>query len=940
MSTDDIGAALAEALGDDLVSPELHKVCGLSDYVRDSIGRKGDQFRKWILAGHLDAPRSGSDYRDAVNELLAGDPTVADLGRALREFRRREMVRIIYRDFLGVSRLEETTADLSHLADACIDGALGFHYRRNLERYGEPRSRAGQPQQMCVLALGKLGAGELNLSSDVDLVFLYDEQGMTTGPRELSCQEFFIRTARGLIASLDETTADGFVFRVDMRLRPFGESSPLIHHWAAMETYFLEQGRDWERYAYIKARPVAGDLDLGKRFLDFLRPFVYRRHLDFGAVESLREMKRLINRQVELNDLHHDLKLGPGGIREIEFIVQAHQLIYGGNHRNLQVRPLVTALELLGEESFLPPGDVQVLHDAYRFLRDSEHAIQGQKDRQTQLLPADEVGRARLASVMGYGDHEQYLAGLERHRGAVRECFARLMESSAREQEMLLEGDLFWPRVWRDPDSEESVAMLERSGFADIRTVSECLNRLAASIDQHDLQEVAQDRLHRVMPVLLSVISRQADPDGTLARVLPIVGAIERRSTYVAYLLENPDALKRTVELCAMSPWVAEQLNEHPILLYELTDAKTSEFSFTDADLTAQLDDLLMALDPTDDEVQMDTLRVFKSGAILRVAVCELLGLLPIMKASDALTVIAEIVLQRSIDLAWRYLEQKHGSPSKDAERKFVTIAYGKLGGIELAYGSDLDLVFLYGGDSQAETSGPRPISNSVFFSRLAQRIIHILSSFTRFGKLYEADMRLRPSGNQGPIVTTMTAFERYQREQAWTWEHQALIRARFVAGDPGLGARFEDIRRSILRQPRTREDVLHDVVTMREKMRENTTDGMREQAVLLSGFDLKHEIGAIVDIEFMVQYAVLAWAEQHSDLTRWTDNMRLLEEICALELLDTEAVELLQKAYLAYRSAIHYQWLGGEMASFDVLNQYRQAVHSLWQRQMLDKAT
>jgi glutamate-ammonia-ligase adenylyltransferase len=478
--------------------------------------------------------------------------------------------------------------------------------------------------------------------------------------------------------------------------------------------------------------------------------------------------------------------------------------------------------------------------------------------------------------------------------------------------------------------------MLERSGFADIRTVSECLNRLAASIDQHDLQEVAQDRLHRVMPVLLSVISRQADPDGTLARVLPIVGAIERRSTYVAYLLENPDALKRTVELCAMSPWVAEQLNEHPILLYELTDAKTGEFSFTDADLTAQLDDLLMALDPTDDEVQMDTLRVFKSGAILRVAVCELLGLLPIMKASDALTVIAEIVLQRSIDLAWRYLEQKHGSPSKDAERKFVTIAYGKLGGIELAYGSDLDLVFLYEGDSQAETSGPRPISNSVLFSRLAQRIIHILSSFTRFGKLYEADMRLRPSGNQGPIVTTMTAFERYQREQAWTWEHQALIRARFVAGDPGLGARFEDIRRSILRQPRTREDVLHDVVTMRE----NTTDGMREQAVLLSGFDLKHEIGAIVDIEFMVQYAVLAWAEQHSDLTRWTDNMRLLEEICALELLDTEAVELLQKAYLAYRSAIHYQWLGGEMASFDVLNQYRQAVHSLWQRQMLDKAT
>lgn len=925
---------------------QFGRVCNLSEYVEHAVIRHADIVRNLAESGDLERSYGTGDL---VNRLRNAHGTSIELtafDAALRQTRRREMIRIIFRDFSRLSDLNETTRDLSDLADVCISVCLERHYQVNCEKYGVPKSPGGVSQKMTVIALGKLGAWELNLSSDIDLIFMYDLQGTAhLGSKAMSNTEFFLRTSRQLIASLHNSTDEGFVFRVDMRLRPYGESGALILHRAAMEKYFLEQGRDWERYAFIKARAVAGDISLGEDFLDWLKPFVYRKHLDYGAIESLREMKRLINRQVEIKDLQQDLKLGPGGIREVEFIAQAHQLIFGGNHPGLQDRRLRKVLQIISEENYLPQENVASLDAAYVFFRNSEHAIQGENDRQTQKLPESEKSKSRLAEVMGFSNWSDYLQKLEGHRAAVRTNFATLMSSNQTEIENLVEGNLFWLSVWGEPESPQSIDYLNKSGFTAADNTAQRLSQFAVRVDE--LQEIARDRVNKLMPVLLSLAARQQDPDTTMERLLSVIEAILRRSTYLAFLLENAYALKRTVDLCAMSSWVATQLRDFPILLYELTGRNANNISFGKNDFAAELNTMMMVLEDHDLEAQMDTLRQFKKAAVLRVAVFELLDLLPVMKASDALTVIAELVLQKSYDLAWQQLVARYGLPmdKEDVSQsgQFAIVAYGKLGGIELAYGSDLDLVFLVEGDIHSSTNGKKSINNNVFFSRLAQRIIHILTSMTRFGVLYDVDMRLRPSGNKGPMITTAKSFERYLKQDAWAWEHQALVRARYVAGDAALGASFEKIRSRVLALQRDNDSLKADVCSMREKMRRhlssdpviNDEDVKEGAGVLLSGFDLKHDIGAIVDIEFMVQYAVLAWAHQFSRLTRWTDKMRLLDELRELGLYKTDEVELLQNAYLAYRSAVHYQWLGGEMASYDQLQEYRQGVVSIWNNYM-----
>jgi [glutamine synthetase] adenylyltransferase / [glutamine synthetase]-adenylyl-L-tyrosine phosphorylase len=929
------------------ICQQFIRVCSLSDYVRQSALQHSDIVGELIGSGDLLRQYENETLSVKVKQSLKQPIQVSEFDSKLRRIRRREMVRIIFRDFSRISDLVETTRDLSDLAESSIDTALNYHYQNNCSKLGVPTSHEGVAQKMCVLALGKLGAKELNLSSDIDLIFLYDKPGFAVSEsgREISNQEFFLRTSRQLIASLDNRTEEGFVFRVDMRLRPYGESSALILHWAAMEKYFLEQGREWERYAFIKARAVGGDLELGSEFLSWLKPFVYRKHLDYGAIESLREMKRLIDRQVEIKEIKEDLKLGVGGIREIEFITQANQLIFGGRHAELQERSLLKSLETVGRLGYLPVESVELMADAYVFLRNSEHGIQGEADRQTQKLPESELSRSRLAEVMGYPDWQAYMDSLNHHREIVRDCFSTLMSANQTETEYLVEGDLIWNNVWGEPSSTQAIKLLGRTEFKEPERVSQLLSEISNKVAE--LQDIGQERINKLMPYLLKLIEAQRSPDTTLERLLPIVESILRRSTYLAYLLENADALKRMVDLCAMSPWVAMQLKEYPILLYELSGRQSDDVSFDKEVLVSQLDNMMKVLEDHDLEAQMDTLRQFKRAAVLRVAVFELLDLLPVMKASDALTIIAEIVLQRAYELAWNQLILKHGSPRGGDESevaRFAIVAYGKLGGIELAYGSDLDLVFLIDGDMRGNTDGEKVINNNVFFLRLAQRLIHIVTSMTRFGVLYEVDMRLRPSGNKGPMVSTMTAFERYQREEAWTWEHQALVRSRFVAGDEALGIRFTDLRRQLLSLKRDNDKLKGDVVEMREKMRESLSSKTSEEdlrgnhASALLSFDLKHDLGAIVDIEFMVQYAVLAGAHGYESLTRWTDKMRLLDELGEISLFSPEEVELLQRAYLAYRSVVHYQWLGGEMTSFSQLQEFRQAVVTLWHKHMDEK--
>ena len=950
---------------------ELIHVAAQSDYFYRFI--HSDDGASLFKAGglHCNALQFVEPVYAALFKAELDEPDMCDLGLArfdlaLRNYRTKAMSRIIFRDFTRKAKLVETTRDLSDLADDCIEMALSYHYQNNLKKYGVPLNLAGERQEMCVLALGKLGARELNLSSDIDLMFFYGESGVVKNDlvdssenpqssKELSNQEFFLRTARQIVKSLDVTSSQGFVFRVDMRLRPYGESSPLIVNQASLENYYVEQGRDWERYAFVKARAVAGDTKLGDSFLEWMVPFIYRKQLDYGAIESLREMKGLINYEVERKDLQSDIKLGPGGIRELEFIVQAQQLVWGGKILTLQERRFLEAITKLGMEHLLPQEDVEKLKAAYIFLRNTEHGMQGENDKQTQKLPTDELSRQRLAHIMGETSYETFLHRLNAHRDFVSACFANFLGANNAEKEIIVEGNLFWISIWRNPALEENSALLEKSGYQDGSLV---LKRLASfKAEHHQLQEIAANRLHKIGPILLSLCSSEERPGEALERCLKVFDSVVRRSTYLAFLLENKDGMKRLVHLCAMSPWLTDRVSEFPILMYEFTDKNLEEMDMDPASLKASLQSMIDELPGDDLESQMDALRQFKHASTTKVAISELLNLLPVMKASDYLTKVAELVVDKSVDLALNYLIEKHGEPcdrhGKSQGQCFAVIAYGKMGGIELAYGSDLDLVFLHDADIHGETDGEKKVPNNVFFSRLGQRIVHILSSLTRFGLLYEIDLRLRPDGNKGPLVGSFNAYERYLSKDAWTWEHQALVRARFVAGNEEYKARFEEIRDKLISSSRDRIKLQAEVRDMRERMRTHLDkksgvqsavgidssefESMEIKSFDMEPFDLKHSVGAIVDIEFLVQYWVLVFGHDKPILGKWTDKVRLLELLSEEKLITDEEAGILNNAYLAYRAAVHYTWLGGQMASYDQLNKYREAVLLIWQAHMLD---
>lgn len=907
---------------------DLERVSNQSEFFADFINR--DAGIELLDSGDLE--KSRTQFSISLSHSL----TLEDFDLSLRAIRNREMARIIFRDQTRRADLVETTRDLSWLADEALERALLYHYAYLTRDWGVPKDSEGRAQQLCVLALGKLGAFELNLSSDIDLIFMYAESGSLDNGR--SYQEFFLKLSRSLIRSLDEPSGGGFVFRVDMRLRPYGESGVLVMPRGGMENYFVEQGREWERYAFIKARAAAGDIELGKNFIQWLKPFVFRKHLDYGAIESLRDMKHLINREVKRKSLDADVKLGPGGIREVEFIAQTQQLIWGGHRPELQQTRLLEILEALAEGEYLPVSDVKRLTAAYIFLRNTEHVIQAEKDQQSQKLPDSPKSQARVAEAMGFVDYSEFIAVLDLHRGQVSEIFSDLMNASRSERDELLEGNLFWVRVWQDPTSDDALEHMRASGFLKAEQAIELLAKLRAEMP--DLQEIAESRLSQLMPVLLRLVSRETLPDQAFLRCLDLIEAIKRRSTYIAFLNENLDALQRMIRLFSISPFVVSRVSQFPILLYELTDRDVEQGLESKVELQERLDTELARLPEADLEGGMDVLRTFKHSATLKVAMLELLDLVPTMKASDQLTAIAEVVLGQSVVLAARYLVERHGLPSNASGEadtvNFGVIAYGKLGGVELGYGSDLDVVFVFDAHPSGATLGARPIDNRVFYNRLGQRLVHIMTSLTRFGTLYELDLRLRPDGNSSPLVVSVSSYEKYLQDSAWTWEIQALVRARFVAGSPLLAAHFKQIRSQALEQSRDAGELLKDVLSMREKMRQHlntNTQPLDAAEVLLSGFDLKQGVGAIVDIEFLVQYLVLRYSNAEPDLTRWTDKVRLLDTLATLEIIERAEAAVLQEAYVGYRAAVHFSWLGGELASYERLSSYREQVVAIWRR-------
>ena len=915
-----------------------------SDFLHEQLVRHPDVLRPLLEADLLDCPWWPGEIREAWQMDAHEIDSEARLNAMLRQFRRRWMFRTVWRDLLGLADLDETVGAMSELADLCIQGAVEWLYADSCQEWGTPMGRdpvtgEWRAQPLVVIGMGKLGAGELNLSSDIDLIFSFPANGETEGARRsIDNQVFFNKLGQRLIKALDQPMADGFVFRVDMRLRPYGQSGALTLNFDAMEAYYQNQGREWERYALLKARVVAGDIEgAGRHLMELLHPFIYRRYIDFSAFESLREMKTLIQREVRRRSLENNIKLGAGGIREIEFIVQAFQLIRGGRDPVLQDRTLRTVLNTLANLELLPEAVVRDLDAAYVMLRNTEHALQGIADQQTQTLPSESRDRARVALILGHGDWLSLERDLAEHRTRVNQHFADIIATEAEEPDSESEADT-WHDIWTGVMSGTGAGQwLEKNGYEDPERSLERLRVLRESRPVTTLQREGRRRLDRFMPMLLEVLSREEAPSGTLERSLALVESVLRRSAYLLLLTENPGALRELVRLCAASPWIANQLAATPMLLDELLNAESLYSPPGKEQLQDELNQEMLRIPLEDLDGQMEALRHFKKAHVLRVAASEIRGTLVLMKVSDYLTWIAEAVLEHVVVLAWHHLTQRYGTPTDGSgqaiESDFAVIGYGKFGGIELGYTSDLDLVFIHDSDPQASTDGARSIDNAVFYARLGQRLVHILNAQTPSGQLYEVDIRLRPSGNSGLLVSTLDAFQRYQHRDAWTWEHQALVRSRWVAGSAKTGRRFDPIRRDILCQKRAIDALRGEVIDMRRRMRENL--GSTDPAL----FHIKQDPGGIIDIEFMVQFLILAWAHDYPDITERPDNIRQMESLGEAGVMEPERAQRLRAIYIAMRSTIHRRALQRQNSEIeaDAFPQERAFILQCWEEIMGD---
>lgn len=873
------------------VDEHLKRVLLASDFAYESFLREpillgpdlvrlmGDPRHADARAGHLFAPRDEADAR-----------------RELRQFRRREAIRLIWRDVNGLDAVETTLAGASVLAESCIEAALRQAEHQIAQRHGALRIADGTAQRLIVLALGKLGGGELNFSSDIDLVLAYAEDGLSDGVRALEADAYYARVGQQLVALLAERSADGYVYRVDLRLRPFGNAGRIALSFAAMEQYYQREGRDWERYAWIKARPVAGDRAGGTRLLETLRPFVFRRYLDYTAFAGLREMKALIDAEVARKDLAGNLKLGPGGIREIEFIVQLVQLIRGGREPSLRVRGLLPALSAAAQRGLMPQAQAVRLAEAYRFLRRLENRVQMFADQQTHDVPDDADVRLRLALALGQPDWAALEQRLERQRAIVREEFAALMApaEAAREAPQ----DTPWPALWQRcvADGVDRAA-LAAAGFVPPDEAASALEGLTGSAALRNAATRSRERLDRVMPALLAAAAASAAPSACLTRLVRFVHAVARRSAYLALLDEQPAALRRLTQVFGASAFLAERVVAHPLLLDELFDDRLDARPLDRVAVEAEIGRRLAALPAPDPEVEIEVIQEERLAALFRLGLAFLGGRSDAEATAAALAGVADAVLAAVLRLAERDLIAAHGRLDGHAGEGagLAVIGYGSLGGVELGFSSDLDLVFVYDGAlAQRESLGVKPLDGQRYYARLAQRIVHLLTLPTRSGRLYEVDVRLRPDGAKGLLVTSLAAYVDYQRERAWTWEHQALVRARAVAGDVALGRRFAEARAALLCAPREAAGLRTQIGAMRARWRaeRDRSDAHR--------FDLKQGIGGLVDIEFLLQALVLEHAATHPALLGSGNSAELIARLGAAGLLATAQTEALATAHAA----------------------------------------
>ncbi|RKG45597.1 MULTISPECIES: bifunctional [glutamate--ammonia ligase]-adenylyl-L-tyrosine phosphorylase/[glutamate--ammonia-ligase] adenylyltransferase [Acinetobacter] len=899
---------------------QLQKTLRASQYAEQVLGIHRNLIEQDYAIDQFLLPLSTEKIQEFVEVALCEIQDEQVWMREMRILRARLMFRWIWQDANQLTNVITLTRELSDFADIAICMAKKFAYAPLVAKHGEPIGYNGKVQDLIVIAMGKLGAQELNLSSDIDLIFAFDEQGETNGRKCIDVQQFCILWGQKLIYLLDQITADGFVFRVDMRLRPWGDGSALAISHVALEKYLSQHGREWERYAWIKARIVTGGQE-GNELLDMTRPFVFRKYVDYTAFEAMREMKGMIEREVLRRNIEDDIKLGAGGIREVEFIVQVFQLIYGGSKLELQDRQCLVSLHHLGEVGLLDMTAVQELEDAYLFLRRIEHAIQALNDQQTQSLPHEDEPRQRILDTLGYATWDGFLQVLNSKRARVIYQFEHLIKE-------------------KEPDPlVESFSQLEKQ-------LNDVLDDNAKNLVHefwhgHALKKLpakAVQRLKMFWPHLVEAVIQSDSPQVALQRLMPLVESVMRRTVYLVMLIESKGALQRLVKMATVSPWICEELTHYPVLLdeflsmdFELPKRKDLEDSLRQQLLRIELDDV---------EDLMRVLRLFKKSNVLTVAASDVLAESPLMKVSDALTDIAEVSVEATLNLAYQIVAKKHGYPvDADGQRcgldhiAFAVAGYGKLGGIELGYGSDLDLVFIHYMDEQADTDGLKPISGFEFAMRVAQKFMSLMTTQTLDGRVYEIDTRLRPSGEAGLLVTSLKAFEQYQFKSAWVWEHQALVRARSIAGEHSLRQKFEQLRRQILTLPRDEQNVRAEVLKMRQKMKDHLGSSKEQQKDGI--FHLKQDAGGIVDIEFMAQYVVLAWSGTNSDLAHYSDNVRILEDAAKASRLSSDDATALIQAYLRERAESHRLALANQSMQVNATDWHdtREVVCKLWQR-------
>lgn len=921
------------------------RLIACSEFAANTIARAPDWFVGSLESGSIAVRSNLDDLAACMSDMLASNSNsnsnTEHAKSVLRRMRDQQLTRILWRSIAGQDDVDQTLVSLSELADLLISTGVQFAEKQMSARFGKPVNAHGATVSLVTLAMGKLGGYELNFSSDIDLIFLYTEDGETNGPRTLSAHEYFVRLSRQIVALLDEVTEDGFVYRVDTRLRPFGDSGPPVVSFAALENYLLQHGRSWERYAYIKARPIADDSTkcaVTELQTNVIEPFVYRRYLDFGVFESLRDMKSLIAAEVEKKELRNNIKLGPGGIREIEFITQALQLVRGGADAKLRCRELKQALLQFDGAKYLGAAAVTSLLKSYNFLRNIENGIQAIRDQQTHDIPTDPADQARLLVWMQRSSWSDFVKEMDRCRGQVSDQFAKVAfrgDERGAETELSSQLESHWNKF---ASLEDWDRLLKSFHFDESLALATVVSHFSASVQQQ-VDVTAQKRLARFIRTVLLSMQERHRASVVCERVLAVASQIVRRSAYVALLNENPGALDRLINLCDQSAYLASEIARFPLLLDELLDPRLYSAEISAATMTEDLADRLEISNTDDSETVMEILAQFQRAMLFRIAVADVSGNLPIMKVSDRLTDLAEIVVSKTLEIAWTDLTRRHGVPLVEGESGtfaagFGVIGYGKLGGIEMSYQSDLDLVFLHDsiGDGQ-QTTGPKVLENSMFFGRLVRRVVHFLTAQTGSGRLYEVDTRLRPSGRSGLLVVSTDGFARYQEENAWTWEHQALLRSRPIAGSAKVGREFERIRTETLCNLIHAADLRSDVYGMRQKMRKQLDQSNTHS------FDLKQGQGGIGDIEFLVQYLVLANAHAAPALIHYTDNIRQLGTLEAVGVLCPDEATRLQDVYRAFRLRVHRLALDGHepLIPLQEFTNEHAFVSKIWRREMLN---